>query len=166
MTETRLVLASASPRRRQLLAALALPFEVREANVDESVVLTSPLTVNDPPEAAVELAGLKATAVHHTPEEVVLAADTIVWFDDHILGKPRDAGEAAAMLRDLRGRQHAVTTAVAIAGVYDLTTDLVTSRVVMRWYGDGEIERYIARGEPFDKAGAYAIQDSEFDPVV
>ena len=176
-----LILASASPRRRQLLAALGIPFTVDVADIDESRVGA------ESPEVHVRrLAEEKARAVAaRHPSDVVLAADTIVVLDGRILGKPRDAEAARAMLRALRGRAHQVITAVAVALPQkpshaktqrvqrnqesrfqnDVSSDLDIATVVMRDYSDAEINAYIASGDPFDKAGAYAIQNPEFRPA-
>jgi MAF protein len=157
-----LVLASASPRRRELLTALGVPFTGRAADVPEELPPHVPAPV-----LAEELALAKARAVaREEPRAVVLAADTIVVLDGRPLGKPADAEEARQMLRALRGRAHEVVTGVAVMapGGVARTAHAVT-RVVMRCYTDAEMEEYIASGDPFDKAGAYAIQHPVFRPV-
>ncbi len=156
-----LILASASPRRRQLLAALGIPFAIDVADIDESRVGA------ESPQAHVRrLAETKARAVAaRHPHDIILAADTIVVLDGRILGKPGDEEEAWAMLRALRGRAHQVITAVAVAFAGRTRSDLDIATVVMRDYSDAEIAAYIASGDPFDKAGAYAIQNLEFHPV-
>ena len=156
-----LILASASPRRRQLLAALGIPFTIDVADIDESRV------GDESPAAHVRrLAEEKARAVAaHYPDDVILAADTIVVHRGRILGKPKDAADARAMLRSLRGEPHRVITAVAVAWAGVIASDLDVSVVTMRAYSDAEIDAYIASGDPFDKAGAYAIQHPEFAPV-
>jgi septum formation protein len=161
-----LILASGSPRRRQLLACLDLPFRVVVPDVDEDV----PSAASLPPEQMAEtLASAKALSVaQREGEGLVLAADTLVVDSETVLGKPRDAAEAAAMLRRLRDREHRVITGLALvdAGRPNLSlVEHVTTAVRMRSYGEEEIAAYIARGEPFDKAGAYAIQDDAFHPV-
>jgi septum formation protein len=151
----RLVLASGSPRRRETLARLGYDFTVRPVDVDES---------QQPGEQALtyvrRLAEEKARAEAHGGE-IVLAADTIVVLDEELLGKPRDAEDAAAMLRRLAGRDHEVTTGVAVldvdAGRLDLAVD--TTRVRFAPLAEAEIAWYVATGEPMDKAGAYAIQE-------
>lgn len=163
-----LVLASASPRRRELLRSLGVPFRVRGSDVPE------PLLAGVPAERqAQDLAAAKARAVAAAaPGAVVLAADTIVVLDGAPLGKPADAAEACAMLRALRGRAHAVVT--GIAGVpaghnpgvaAPVAMDAAVTTVRMRDYGDEEIAAYVATGDPLDKAGAYAIQHPRFRPV-
>lgn len=150
-----LVLASASPRRRELVASLGIPFEVVASDVDETLDAV-PL-----PEAVARLALRKARAVAPArPAAIVLAADTIVVIDDRALGKPAHAEEARQMLRALRGRSHEVMTGVAVvdAATGQSAVETVISRVTMDAYSDDAIERYVASGEPFDKAGAYAIQ--------
>lgn len=158
-----LVLASASPRRRQLLARLGVPFDVAPADVDEDS------DVRERAErVARRLARAKAVAASaQQPDAAVLAADTVVGYRGRLLGKPRDAGEAAAMLRLLRARRHRVVTAIAVVlpGRKTPLISHVTTGVWMRQYADSEIDASIARGDPFDKAGAYAIQDETFRPV-
>jgi len=158
-----IVLASASPRRRELLARLKLPFAVRPVDVDERTPSHGNLEI-----IARRLARTKAeTARLVDPESVIIAADTVVAFDELLLGKPVDAEHAKAMLKLLRGREHEVVSAVAVmrAGGRSALVRHPVTRVIMRDYSDGEIEASIARGDPFDKAGAYAIQDKAFRPV-
>ena len=158
-----LILASASPRRRELLAALDVPFTVVAADVDETV-----RPGEEPEAAAVRLARSKAeTVARQADAELVLGADTVVVLDGRILGKPADATEAAAMLRALRGREHAVITGVALYDTASGETHCAApgTTVRMRVYTDVEIAASIAAGTPFDKAGAYAIQDEVFTPV-
>jgi septum formation protein len=151
----RLVLASASPRRRELVASLGVPFEIVPSDIDETLDAV-PL-----PEAVARLALRKARAVAASrPAAIVLAADTIVVIDGQALGKPADPGEARAMLRALRGRTHEVMTGVAVldAATGRDAVDTAISRVTMAAFSDAAIDRYVASGEPLDKAGAYAIQ--------
>ena len=146
------VLASSSPRRRQLLGLLGITPEVAPADIDES------WRNGEAPLAHCErLAREKAAAVHR-PEALVIAADTIVVLDGEILGKPKDAVEAAAMLRRLAGRKHVVHTAVAVAYRNDTISGVESTRVWMRALDDDAIAAYVATGEPLDKAGAYGIQ--------
>ena len=157
-----MVLASNSPRRRELLALGGWEFTSRSADVEEHL-----LSGETPDAYVLRLAERKAiacTASSH-PDEVVLAADTSVAIDGDILGKPGDVKHAAAMLNRLRGRVHQVYTGIAIRKGDSLVTDLCTTRVQMRSYTDAEITSYIATGDPLDKAGAYAIQHPEFHPV-
>jgi len=149
-----LVLASASPRRRELLSGLGVPFEVRPADVPE---VRRP--GEEPARFAARLAREKATAVAR-PGEWVLGADTIVVVDEEILGKPADAADARRMLALLSGRAHHVLTAVALIGPGgELAGELVGDTVVeFRDLTGEEIADYVAGGEPMDKAGAYAIQ--------
>ncbi len=159
----RLVLASASPRRRELLARLGMPFKVRPVELEEDAGRSLRADI-----VARRLARAKAEAARLVePEAAILAADTIVALDTEILGKPRGAAEAHEMLQKLRDRTHRVVTAVAllpVGGRAVLARQPVTE-VRMRDYSDAEIEASIARGDPFDKAGAYAIQDELFSPV-
>jgi septum formation protein len=157
-----LVLASASPRRRELLSLLGLPFDVRPPAIVEEVDSRKPLIV------ASRLARAKAEAARLADSEAaVLAADTVVVQEGDILGKPRDAGEARAMLRRLSGATHIVITAVAVmpAGQRSALLRHPETTVRMREISDDEIEASIARGDPFDKAGGYAIQDERLSPV-
>jgi len=146
------VLASASPRRRELLALLGLAFDVAPADVDESWRNGEAPAVH-----AERLAREKATAARRAGS-VTIAADTIVVVDGDILGKPRDRAEAAAMLRRLGGREHVVHTAIAVAFGGRLVSGVEATRVWFRTLDEPTIEAYIATGEPMDKAGAYGIQ--------
>ncbi len=152
----RLVLASASPRRRELLKSIAPQFEVVPSEIEET------LEDGPAPVAVARLALRKARAVAaRVREAVVLAADTVVILDGAALGKPADAREARAMLRRLRGREHEVITGVAVLDSRtgrEASTSVV-SRVRMAAYSDATLEAYVATGAPLDKAGAYAIQD-------
>lgn len=158
-----LILASASPRRRELLAALSVPFLVSPPDVDETI-----LPAETPAAATVRLARLKAAAVQPgRAERLVLAADTVVVLDQSILNKPSDEAEAWSMLRALRGRPHVVVTGIAVLDQRTgrALTGAPLTRVTMRAYTDEEIQASIARGDPFDKAGAYAVQDERFRPA-
>jgi MAF protein len=158
-----LVLASASLRRRELLAALGVPFTVLAADVDERF-----LAGESPADTALRLALRKAGAISvASAGALVLAADTVVALDDRIFAKPNDAAEARAMLRALRGRTHTVITGVALrdAATGRTLTAAPARAVTMRDYTDAEIAASIAAGTPFDKAGGYAIQDEAFAPV-
>lgn len=155
-----LVLASASPRRRELLAALGLPYLVDPANIDESS------DERDPVRLAEALALSKAQAVAgRRSEDMVIGSDTVVALDGQLLGKPADDAEARTMLDALRGRAHEVVTAVALVGPGIEVVAHSRTAVVMREYTEAERDAFIARGEPFDKAGGYAIQDVAFHPV-
>ena len=150
----RLVLASASPRRAELLERAAIDVVVDPASVDESV-----LTGESAPAYATRVAEAKARLVHgRHPSAMVLAADTIVVVDDLILGKPRDDEDARRMLRLLAGRTHEVLTAVCLIRQGLLDTRIASTHVTFAPLDDAEIEWYVATGEPRDKAGAYAIQ--------
>jgi len=151
----RLILASGSPRRRELLQGLGLAFEVRPADVDESLV-----GGEDPHDYVLRLAREKA-AWRVAADELVLAADTMVLLDGELLGKPADAEDARRMLRLIAGREHTVLTAVAVAdGSSDrLESSVETSSVRIAPLSGEQIDWYVATGEPLDKAGSYAIQD-------
>lgn len=150
-----LILASSSPRRRELLRSLCPEFRVMPSDLDET------LAAGSPRDAAAALALDKARAIaRRVGQDIVLGADTIVVIDGEPLGKPAGPDEARAMLRRLRGREHEVITAVAVVDARTGRSDTVSvvSRVRMADYGEAEIEAYVASGEPLDKAGAYAIQ--------
>ncbi len=150
----RLLLASASPRRADLLRAAGYEFDVVPADVDESVL------PREGPEAYVRrVSEAKAAAVASKAQgRIVLAADTVVVVDGEILGKPVDAADAARMLRLLSGRGHEVLTGVTIVGEGQILTNTATSAVELAHLSPAEIDWYVATGEPMDKAGAYAIQ--------
>jgi septum formation protein len=165
-----LILASASPRRQELLRSARIPFVAQAADIEERV-----REGELPRDCAERLGREKALAVSRTrPADYVLGADTIVVVDGNILGKPRDAGDAERMLRMLSGRVHEVITGVCLAvargegpggreggtheGVERLATASAITLVTMCELSDAEIREYVATGEPMDKAGAYAIQ--------
>jgi septum formation protein len=164
----RILLASASPRRRELITLLGLPVETTSADVDET-----PLDHETAASLATRLSRAKAQSVLSSfilsPSSFIfiLASDTVVSLDGEPLGKPRDADDARSMLKRLRNRSHQVFTAITLIDTqHDRTiTDLASTDVPMRNYTDEEIETYIASGDPFDKAGAYAIQHPDFHPV-
>jgi len=158
-----LILASNSPRRRQLLALSDWGFAVIVADVDESLFPEG----ESPADYVLRLAETKARAIPARPDRMILAADTTVVDRSEILGKPKDEAEAFAMLRRLRGHTHQVYTGVALLRQSDglLLQDLCVTDVPMRNYSDEEINAYIETGDPLDKAGAYAIQHSQFHPV-
>ena len=150
----RVILASASPRRRELLTLIGIVHEVIPADIDESE-----RRGEQPADHAERLAREKAIAVaHRHPDALIIAADTIVVIDGRVLGKPRTTDEAAIMLRTLRGRMHRVITAVAVARGTRLASGVEEVDVTFRDLTDAEISAYIATGEPMDKAGAYGIQ--------
>lgn len=157
-------LASNSPRRKQLLALGGWSFTVQPADVDES-----PLPGENPEMYVTRLAIDKARTAARRAERgvIVVAADTTVSYEDEILGKPADARQAENMLRRLRGGVHQVYTALALLRQEDgaLITDCCATDVPMREYSDAEMGEYIASGDPLDKAGAYAIQHADFNPV-
>jgi septum formation protein len=154
MTECRVVLASGSPRRHDLLNLVGISHEVRPANIDETMRIRE-----TPHRHAERLAREKASAVATRDAGLItIGADTIVVVNRKVLGKPTDADHAAAMLRQLSGRQHTVITAVAVSRGKKLRSAVEEVRVKFRKLRDDEIEAYIATGEPLDKAGAYGIQ--------
>ncbi len=156
----RLVLASGSPRRREILRSLGLEFAIRPTDIPED-----PASGETPDEFVVRLALDKFREARPASGEIVIAADTIVVLNGDTLGKPATEEEAREVLGRLRARAHQVKTALAVGTATTTVIEVVTTTVWMREYSDEEIEAYIARGEPFDKAGGYAIQDEEFHPV-
>lgn len=159
-----LLLASNSPRRRQLLALGGWMFDVDISDVDETR-----LPAEAPADYVRRLAEAKARAVfpRAREEHVIIGADTAVVIDGDVLGKPADGQEARQMLTRLRGRTHQVFTGISVLRASDgnAWTDVVVTDVPMRTYSDEEIERYIESGDPMDKAGAYGIQNPNFQPV-
>lgn len=159
-----LILASSSPRRQQLLTFLGVKFQVLTAEIDERV-----LPGETPKEYVSRLAISKSQAINPSSAGrcVILAADTAVVDENQILGKPVDSLQAASMLRKLRARTHYVFTSLAVRDTMteEVITDLCITEVRMRSYHESEIRDYVASGDPLDKAGAYAIQNSGFNPV-
>ena len=165
--DKRIYLASRSPRRRDLLKQMGVPFELfllredmrRGADVDET-----PLPDESPGVYVLRMAVAKANmavrqiAYRGLPQKPVLAADTTVVFDDRIIGKPENSEHAARILRALSGREHQVITAVALALREQVETQISVSSVWFHELSDAEIRRYVETGEPLGKAGAYAIQ--------
>ncbi|HKW97309.1 MAG TPA: Maf family protein [Bryobacteraceae bacterium] len=148
-----LVLASQSPRRSEILRQAGISFIVKPAGVDESV------HPGEKPEAYVmRVARAKATAVETGAEDIVLGADTVVIVGNEMLGKPRDAADAARMLARLAGREHQVITGICLRRNTASREDRAITRVWFRKITPAEISSYVASGEPLDKAGAYAIQ--------
>jgi septum formation protein len=162
--EAMILLASNSPRRRQLLALGNWKFTVSVSDVDEAQ-----LTGETPRDYVLRLAQAKALAVAQKArhENIIIGSDTVVVDGNSILGKPKDGEDAARMLNQLRGHTHQVYTGVAFYRVIDgkMLTELCVTDVPMRAYGDDEISAYIQTGDPLDKAGAYAIQHPDFQPV-
>ncbi|MDR1576878.1 MAG: Maf family protein [Deltaproteobacteria bacterium] len=155
-TTPELILASASPRRRELLTAAGFEFTVQPADVDESA-----LPLETPNDQVRRLALAKAQAVAQAnPDKLVLAADTIVVLEGQIYGKPKDLTEAKTILQKLSGQTHQVITAFCLMGKNcpEPLERVVTSEVVFRPLSDREIDAYLRRGESLDKAGGYAVQ--------
>jgi len=149
-----LILASRSPRRAELLERLGLRFHVEPAEIDESYV-----DHEMPADHAERLAREKAfTISHRSPDALVVGSDTIVVLGSDVLGKPREAADAVAMLRRLSGREHQVFTGVAVASRGRIESELERVTVRFRNLSERECEEYVATGEPMDKAGAYGIQ--------
>ena len=155
MTRPRVILASASPRRRELLRLIGVDHEVRPADIDESY-----LPGERPDAHAERLARGKAEAIASVAgaDAVTIGSDTIVVVDGDVLGKPRDREHAGQMLRRLSGRSHVVMTGVAVSWCGKTLSGVEQVDVTLRALSDDELERYIDTGEPMDKAGAYGIQ--------
>lgn len=149
----KLVLASRSPRRAELLAAAGIEFTVRAADIDET-----PRDGEEPRAYVLRLAEEKARAVEAGGDETVLAADTTVVLGNEIMGKPADAADAARMLRALAGRRHEVITAICLRRGDRVVPDIASTSVWFTPLSEAEIADYVASGEPMDKAGAYGIQ--------
>ena len=149
-----LILASASPRRQELLKLIGLPFVVRVADIDETMDLTRPAY-----DEVARVSRLKALAVEReNPEDVVIAADTIVVCEGKVLGKPHSPEAARDMLRLLSGRDHQVMTGCTILRGEQAVSFTEVTDLHFRPLSDREIDRYVASGEPMDKAGSYGIQ--------
>ncbi len=160
---TKFILASSSPRRRELLASLGITFTVQKPAIDETQYADE-----SPKDYVQRMSAAKAAAIaaQIEPPAVILAADTIVIDGSDVLGKPLDDADARQMLKRLSGRVHEVCTAFTLQQQPgDAITYLACTQVLMRNYSDTEIDAYIATGDPFDKAGSYAIQHEEFAPV-
>ena len=157
LSNYRIILGSKSPRRRELLGGLDLPFEVRDiAGVEEDYPAELPGTM-----VPLFLSCKKAAAFRPNlaADELLITADTIVWIDGHVLGKPAGAEEAVAMLRQLSGRTHEVITGVCLATDSKQRAFSTTTRVRFAELTDDEINYYVAKYRPFDKAGSYGIQE-------
>ena len=148
-----LILASQSPRRRELLGLTGLPFVVRAADIDETMDPS-----RDPFDEVARVSRLKAEAVARKPEDVVIAADTIVVCGGEVLGKPRNEADAFHILSLLSGRHHEVMTGMTVVCGDKVITHTEVTKIHFRELHPEEIRAYIASGEPMDKAGAYGIQ--------
>ncbi len=151
-----LVLASASPRRAALLRQVtAIPFCIIKVDVDEDIFFEK----LPPQEAVVKASAEKAIfAAELFPSSLIIAADTVILCEGAVMRKPSDISEAREMLIRLRNRVHSVLTGLSVIGRRGISSDIVATEVEMRSFSDTELDLYLASGEPFDKAGAYAIQ--------
>ena len=151
----KIILASKSPRRREILETMGVEFETDVADVDESV--SGELS---PVEAVCEISKRKAKKVaeRHTDDEIVISADTVVVIDGKIIGKPKDKEDAFNIIKSLSGRTHEVYTGFTVCGKGRTKTDFEVTKVHFKELCDDDIRRYVATGEPMDKAGAYGIQ--------
>ena len=148
-----LILASASPRRKELLGLFHIPFQIRVADIDETMHSGKP-----PFDEVARVSSLKAAATPRSAGDVVVAADTIVVCEGRVLGKPRSEAEAKQMLRLLSGRDHQVMTGVTVICGENMRTFTEVTDIHFRELSDREIAAYVATGEPMDKAGSYGIQ--------
>ena len=148
-----LILASASPRRQELLKLFSLPFVVRVADIDETMDLSRPAY-----DEVARVSRLKALAVERESDDVVIAADTIVVCEGKVLGKPRDEADAVATLKLLSGRDHQVMTGCTVLFGEKCESFTEVTDLHFRELSEKEIARYVASGEPMDKAGSYGIQ--------
>lgn len=150
-----IILASKSPRRKDLLSLLNLHFSVVSADIDETISKSKPVI-----EEIKRLSAEKAAAVYNTaaPDDIIIAADTVVVSDGRVFGKPADADDARAMLRALSGKTHDVITGVTVMSSDKTDTRASVTHVTFRVLTDAEINAYVETGDPFDKAGGYAIQ--------
>jgi len=172
MQPPQLILASGSPRRQQFLRDLGVPYQVVVADIDESphpneapIALAHRLAEAKAAAVAVRLARQQANATQSSA--LIIAADTVVALGNHLLGKPADETEAREMLQRLCHRTHHVHSSVSVwhSGSGERLTRVNSTEVQMRAYSEAEIAAYIATGDPFDKAGAYAIQHPDFAPA-
>jgi septum formation protein len=152
MTHPPVILASASPRRRELLTLIGIPHQVMPANIDETYL------PGEVPRTHAERLAREKASLSTREDAVVIGSDTIVVVDGDVLGKPADEAQAAAMLRRLSGRSHVVMTGVAVRWRGRIVSAVEEVGVSFRALGEDEIARYIATREPMDKAGAYGIQ--------
>jgi septum formation protein len=166
-TDFQLVLGSASPRRRSLLAVLGLPFSVQVPGIDETPQDGESALAYVQRNANEKASAIAAARPANSQNEVIITSDTEVVFEGEIFGKPKDATDAVEMLKRLRGQTHDVVTGVAVLDTQtgQLHAALCQGPVPMRSYTDTEIDDYVATGDPLDKAGAYAIQNDVFNPV-
>ena len=148
-----LILASASPRRKELLGLFRIPFSIRVADIDETMDMEKP-----PFDEVARVSRMKAAATPREADDIVVAADTIVVCEGRVLGKPRSEEEAVEMLRMLSGRDHQVMTGVTVAAGEQIESFTEVTDIHFRELSDKEIRAYVATGEPMDKAGAYGIQ--------
>ena len=163
VSETNIILASGSKRRREIIGAIDATVEIVPSGIYER----PPSTDEQAEEYVARIATdkVRAVSVNRGTGSLVIGADTSVVLDERVLGKPVDVVEARAMLTALRGRSHRVVTGVTVARDDMAASSVTSSDVTMREYSDDEIEAFIESGEPFDKAGGYAIQDGGFAPV-
>ena len=149
----KLILASQSPRRKELLGLLGIPFDIRVSNADETMDPSQ-----EPARQVALVSRRKAEATPRDPDSVVIAADTIVVCDGQILGKPKDRTDAIGMLRQLSGRTHQVMTGMTVLRGDQVSSCTEVTQVTFRPLTEAEIIRYVDSGEPMDKAGSYGIQ--------
>ena len=149
----KIILASQSPRRRELLGLFRVPFTVQVADIDETMDLCKP-----PYDEVARVSRMKAEAIGREEDDVVIAADTIVVCENQVLGKPRDEADAVRMLRLLSGRDHQVMTGMTVLRGEKCVSCTEVTDIHFRELSHREIEGYVATGEPMDKVGSYGIQ--------
>ncbi|MBP7212907.1 MAG: septum formation protein Maf [Anaerolineaceae bacterium] len=162
MEMRKLILASNSPRRKELLALFGFPFTTSPSNTNEVK-----LALETPEQYVIRMAYEKGRCKRLAPDEFALSADTIVELDGEVIGKPTDEADAILILNKLRGKTHLVHTALSLHNgeTDEIMRDICHTKVSMRNYSDEEIQTYLNQNNYLDKAGAYAIQDADFHPV-
>ena len=157
-----IILASASPRRRELLKTVVNDFKIITADINEEQSYNLP-----PLEAVIDIAKRKGLAVRKDhPNDVIISADTIVVLDNQIIGKPKDEEDAKRILKNLSGKTHQVITAYYIFNKEEIINNYVISEVTFNQLDDKLIDKYVASGSPLDKAGAYGVQDNDKFPII
>lgn len=157
-----IILASASPRRRELLKTVVNDFVIITADINEEQSYNLP-----PLEAVIDIAKRKGLAVRRDhPNDVIISADTIVVLDNQIIGKPKDEEDAKRILKNLSGKTHQVITAYYIFNKEEIINNYVISEVTFNQLDDKLIDKYVVSGSPLDKAGAYGVQDNDKFPII
>ena len=157
-----IILASASPRRKQLMKEITNDFQIIVSDIDEEKSYSLP-----PLEAVLDIATRKGLEVKKDhPNDIIISADTIVLLGNHIIGKPKDKEDAKRILKELSGQTHEVITAYCIFNKEEIIKKRVISKVTFNKLSDSLIEEYVSSGSPLDKAGAYGVQDNDKYPII